>query len=68
MRKLSKQEMKGIKGAGQLTCTGDAIFICNCNGVDEEVKEPCILLGGGCTAYCGAEDCYYVRTIVGCAQ
>jgi hypothetical protein len=68
MRELSKQEMKKIKGGGLLTCTGEAIFICECNGVDEEVHAPCIELGGGCTAYCGAPECAWVRTIVGCAQ
>jgi hypothetical protein len=68
MRKLSKGEMKKIKGGGMLTCTGEAIFICNCGEGNVEVHAPCIELGGGCTAYCGAEDCYYVSTIVGCAQ
>jgi bacteriocin-like protein len=60
MKKLSKNEMKKVKG-GIAPC--QAIIWCNCNGVKKEETVNCVYVGGGWDAGCN-DDCAWVSTVV----
>ncbi len=60
MKKLSKTEMKQVKGRIG-TCM--AILICNCNGKNQQETVNCVFVGGGWTAGC-KNDCAWESTVV----